>query len=106
MLAVRRLVSSRYRFANLSSVPWPTSRNDRDDDGLQEHQQRRTYHATDRQEIITLIVFLAAGGAGWYALRKYQGKTVTPDQAAQAQQAYREQQERLRRQQSKVDYDN
>jgi len=63
------------------------------------HLQRRQYHATAKQEILApflpeMILAVIVGG-GWFVYRTSQGKPLTPDEALEAQEAYRQQQEQL-----------
>ena len=58
------------------------------------NQQKRTYLPL----IPALIVGTLALG-GWIAYRKSYGRPVAPDQALEAQEAYRKEQERLKKQQ-------
>jgi len=44
-----------------------------------------------------MILFVVVAG-GWTAYRTYHGKPLTPDEALQAQEAYRKHQEKLRQQ--------
>ena len=63
--------------------------------GVLNNQQKRTY--------LPLIPALTVGAlalGGWVAYRKSQGRPVAPDQALEAQEAYRKEQERLKKQQN------
>lgn len=55
-------------------------------------QQRRHYHSTPMQPILPLIVGCVAVAGGYVVYRKLQGASVVPDEAAQAQEAYRKRQ--------------
>lgn len=65
-------------------------------------RQVRSYHATNRNEIILpflpeMVAFVFFAG-GWIVYRGAQGKPITPDEALRAQEAYRKHEEKLRRQ--------
>jgi len=95
--------------ASSQSPPFCDRKRDDDDENrfsLRLRQQhslfRRSYHATGRNEIILpflpeMVAFVFFSG-GWTAYRTFKGKTITPDQAVQAKEAYRKHEEKLRRQ--------
>jgi hypothetical protein len=92
----------------LSPLNWSTGE-EKEEKPKQISNQVRAFHATRRQEIVApfipeMVVF-AVVSTGWVIYRKAQGKPLTPDEALEAQEAYRRYEEDLRRR-SKVAYGN
>jgi hypothetical protein len=89
----------------LSAMPTNTN----DDDDLrkwkyQQFQPQRSFHISTRTEIAPFLpeVVIATGIiGGWVVYRTSQGKPLTPDDALECQDAYKKQQEVLRRRQPK-----
>ena len=89
-------------FSVLASPPMLTTKREE-----KKHRVQRLYHATNRNEIILpflpeIVLFVVFAG-GWTVYRTAQGKTITPDEALKAQEAYREREEELRQRQWKYE---
>ncbi|CAJ1953589.1 unnamed protein product [Cylindrotheca closterium] len=91
--------------ANALSTAWSSvtpscsSRREDEEDGV---SQRRTYHTTTPSSIAPFLPEIIIGGGiigGWAIHRISQGKPLTPDEALEAQELYRRQEEDLRRRQ-------
>ena len=84
----------------------PTDRSDEENRRKREPNYRpcRSYHSTVRTEIAPFLpeVVIATGIIGaWVVYRTSQGKPLTPDDALECQDAYKKQEEALRRRQPK-----
>mmetsp|Transcript_27415 Transcript_27415/g.41733 ORF Transcript_27415/g.41733 Transcript_27415/m.41733 type:complete len:155 (-) Transcript_27415:440-904(-) len=52
-------------------------------------QQRRSYHATEKKELVLYGAILITVFIGYVAVRKYRGEPIKPESATEAQEAYR-----------------
>jgi len=84
----------------MSSPPPTFKRNDdKDEKRKRRSGQVRLFHASNKNQIILpflpeIVLFVVVAG-GWTVYRTAQGKTIAPDEAIEAQKAYRKQQEKL-----------